>query len=653
MNSNSSETMIDEEEIRAALRPSRFEPEAFRAGVLNRIEAAKSRSTSVQPTTLAEHSHSSQNEWLRIAASFVPIPLFGSKFGSTIPPISFAAISISKKLFVIAAFPFLCFLMVGLTVVGMIKIRRAQNGSAVVDFDVEQANQVIMLWWKRYGWIVVLVFGSTLVAPFVGWAMPLMVAMVCSGFAAVSLVRTLAKEGLIERSLIGGLCTAGLGLLAQASNTLSSNSSQILDPNLVMGVLFGGAVLIGAAVRPIAWTKPGDLNSLRTYSRESLIVWFLLLAGLQMVMAYWLESIVPLIAIGITGAIFVYALVESRLRTTDRTGPHASAAMILVTMTLVFTQSYWRGVTDSDIQKYVESYDGVPFGLWDYWADSASWLNDSETGFDKRATVKHLKQAIKREPPTSSDWILAAAARAGLESEPNLLMQSGEQAFRLQLANPDGSTTGDQPILSLESEYFRIVSSIDSSDLTTSERQTIVNRLMATWRRLDSDDVDYRRLRNAMWLTELFDRLDSTHQIERRRSDVHEWLVDRQVTEPKVFRKGGGFYVTSQSIDSDRRETLAAVRLMETYGVPPGLNLMQLRSYLRPDFIYDSIKAESIPKKIAMSRLDRILAAPRPTVFDYLRSELPLWLSIFLVVLLAYATWTSPKRQSIDNLPGA
>jgi len=146
------------------------------------------------------------------------------------------------------AFPFLSFflsfLMLGMAVMGVVRIRAIQNGQREANFDVEQARHVTGLWWKRYGWIAATIFVLTLVAPFLSWTTPLRIALVCSGFAAVSLIRTLAQENLVERRVIGGACVAVLGILGQLSLTLGNGSSQVLDPNLVVGVLFGGAFLI-------------------------------------------------------------------------------------------------------------------------------------------------------------------------------------------------------------------------------------------------------------------------------------------------------------------------------------------------------------------------------------------------------------------------
>ncbi len=149
-----------------------------------------------------------------------------------------------------------------------------------------------------------------------------------------------------------------------------------------------------------------------------------------------------------------------------------------------------------------------------------------------------------------------------------------------------------------------------------------------------------------MLLTELCNRLDRHTPSKQRTADVHRCLLSHQITQPSPFRNGGGFYITQQSPDSDRRATLAAISLMETYGVPSALDLLLLRSYLRPNFLYDITAFDYVPKKVAWNKLNHLSDVPPLTAIDYLGTDLPLWLSILLVLLLSYATLSSPVRRS-------
>lgn len=651
MNVSANDDLIDESEIRAALQPLRFDRHAFAVGVRKRIDVATQSEQDSNQISMFKATDSRESDWLRIAASFVPIQLLGRNLGSSITPISFAAISVGKKLIVVLAFPFICFLMVGLTVLGMVRIRAAQNEQVDANFDIEEANRVTKQWWKRYGWIAVIVFAGTLSAPFLGWTTPLVIAFVSSGFAAVSLVLALAKENLIERSLIGGMCVAGLGLLGQASQSLtnlSSNSSQILDPNLVTGVLFGGAVFISFWVKPLAWTKSGDLQALAKYQREMLMIWLVINVAVLASLAYFLTSILPVIGIAFEVAIVAYGFsaLQHQIVFGSSICRLAIRSIILLTLSLVCTQSYWRGVSESDIRKHVESFDGnYRLGTWDDWADAAKFLNKLG-GFDKPVSLMHFQQDLERNPQTRG-WMLSAATRSELLTDSELQSYVDRQIDRARLTD---LSFADAPINYIQSEYTHIVALSASGELTGAEQSILAKRLMATWNQLGSSDFDYSRLRNSLWLTELFLRLAPEFEINQRTKDVHRWLVSHQVTKPPTFHIGGGFVASEQLRDSDRRTTVAAISLMEVYGVPTPLSISQLRSYLRPNFIYDFHAYDYVPKKLAREGLNRLPQLPRLSIVDYVQSESLLWLSILLVLLLAYATQSSPPRQDVYGM---
>ncbi len=648
MNPSNRNMLIDEDEIRAALKPWRPDAQDFRARVRNRIEAASNKVQSASRRSTDNANHSRHSEWLRIAASFVPINLLGRNADTTIMPISFAAISLGKKLVVVLAFPFLCIFMVGLTLYGMLRIRAAQNGQPSGGFDIAQAKQVTLQWWKRYGWIASIVFVGTLAAPIAGWTTPLMISLVCSGFAAVSFVRALARERLVERSLIGGMCAAGLGLLGQASQSLSmvsGTSHQVLDPNLVTGVLFGGSLIISAFVRPLAWTKAGDMQALLKHTRDCLVIAIVVnvvaLAGL----AYVLASYIPLILSAIEVVLFVAALTSLRARIMSYLPRVAIRSIYLILLVAVCTQSYWRGVTALDIKKQVQLPELGQYRIWDQWADSAKWLSETGIGFDQQMVMQRVTEDLDRGTPPPA-WILTAAVRSGVMSKTELLSYTNVQADCAQLADPQFS---GQLLADLQSVYFRIVACNASGELTLAERDTLIHRLMVNWNDLDSNEyVSLGRMKNALLLTELFNVLDPKAHQEQRTADVHRWLVKHQITRPGLFQDGGGFRLYDQTYHCDRRATLSAISLMETYGVPAGLDLVQLRSYLRPNFVYDFQPYDYVPKTISRSKLNQIPDVPKLSALAYLQTESPLWLSILLVLLLFYATISSPVREEVQ-----
>ncbi len=641
MNQSTGERLIDENEIRAALRPWQPDRQSFADGVRNRVEAAVKQRSDAHWNDSASASDPRPSEWLRIAASFTPIHLLGRNFDTSVAPISFAAISLGKKMVVVLAFPFLCFLMIGLTVIGMMRIRALQHEQGSASIDIEQARQATAQWWKRYGWIAAIVFTGALLAPFFGWSMPLMVALVCSGFAGVSLVRTLAKENLVDRTVVGGSCVAGLALLGQLSATFANmSSSQLLDPYLVTGVLFSGSFMIGALLRPSAWTGQGAKHRLSKRTKVVLLVTFAISNIAVALLAYRLASYWPLILIATGVAVAAILLASPQVRKSISSLWAMGGVLVGCLIMTVCSKSYWGGVTAADLRHYFESHDGQRIGLWDDWADVAQWLEETGVGFDKELVLKRFQQDLKLHPQMRT-WMLTAAARSGLISDSELLAYPDVQADRRRLTD---STNSDQPILDLKTDYSRIVALASSNDFTETERDVLTGRLMANWNQLTSKDFEYRKLENVLLLSELIERLDGATEREPRVADVHRWLVEYQVTEPRAFRNIGGFRVFMQTNESDRQATVAAISLMEIFGTPRELDLTQLRSYLRPNALHDLQAYNYVPKVVAREKLDRLSDIPPLTIFDYLRSELPLWLSIMLVLLLAYATFSSPNR---------
>lgn len=642
MNQLNNVDLIDENEIRAALKPLRPDVAAFRSGVHRRLEMAANRLSEAQQQSANENSNPRQSDWLRIAASFAPIHLLSRSVGSNIAPISFAAVSLGKKLVIVLAFPVLCFFMIGLTAIGMLRIRAAQKGQIASDIDTEQARRATSQWWISYGWIAAIVFMITLVAPFLGWTTPLMIAFVCSGFAAVSFVRALAKENLVERSLIGGMCVAGLGLLGQLSQTFSTHSTQVLDPNLVTGVLFAGAFMIASFVRPLAWDRPTDKYGLGKWTRIGLIAFLVINVFGLAYLAYALESYILLIGIAIVVTAIAFVFTNRRFRPSITRLPIVGGLLISGLTMAVSTQSYWRGVTASSIRTYVESFDGSQLGLWDDWADAAKWLDETSEGFDKQLVARHFQKELDRNPQTR-DWMLTAAVRSSLLSGAEMGSYSDITADRKRLVDQQYI---EQPIVNLKGDYYRIAAIAVDQDLSAADKDVLTHRLMVNWNQLDSSDFDYDRLKSALLVTELINKLGGNVQLNQRTADVHRWLLSNQITEQTSFRSGGGFYITQQAPDSDRRATLAAISLMETYGLPPALDLLQLRFYLRPNFLYDITAFDYVPKMIARDKLNHLSDAPPLKAIDYLRTDLPLWLSILLVLLLSYATFSSPVRRS-------
>lgn len=601
MNQPQNNMLMDENEIRLALKADRPDRVFLSDGVRARVQTAK-RNQLHDSESDGEKTGRWQNEWLRVAASFAPIHLLGRTWETGCAPVSFLALSLGKKLVVTLAFPVLCFLMIGLTVVGMFRIHAIQKGQRQADFDMLKSQHAITMWWKRYGFIAAFIFALTLAAPFLGWTMPLMIALVSSGIAAVSLVRTLAQEGLVDRTMVGGTCVAALGLLGQLSFSLSQGASQLLDPLLVTGVLFGGAFSIAAFLPVHPSTVSAELNP----------------AG------------------SATGRLFRFLKRQFR---------PIGCLLIAFLAIGICSQSLWRPVTALDVKRHVENFDSRQLGMWRDWADAAKWLNETGIGYDKVIAREHFNEDLVRQPKLGfSMW--TAAVRSDLISPLEMRLHPEVQDRRSQLT---AAERREQSIPSFDMVHYRVATIAKSPDLSERERQVLVDRLMATWEQLDSGEIRYKVLQRALWLSEIMDILAPDYRRDRRMADVRQWLVEQQVTQASAFRETGGFSVTDRTNSSDRHATLSAICLMDRYGVPAEIDVRQLRSYLRPSCLYDRQAYTYVPKVISRDRLSKLGDVAPLTGMDYLQGELPLWLSISLVLLLGYATLSSPSRTSIGT----
>ncbi len=581
MNLSERKLLIDEDEIRSALKQYRPNKDLFAENVRSRMSVGGFRLQSDCHSTSAGKKSlgiidSNRKEWIRVAASFLPVQVLSSG----INPLSFGAISLGKKVVVALAFPFLCFLMISMTVYGVVQIRLAKRNHASTNRDANEVQQATMQWWTRYRSLAAIVFALTIVATFLGWTTPIMIALVASGIAGVSMVHTLARQGLLERSAIGGASVAMLALLGQLSSSFANrNSEQVLDPLLSTGVLFGGAFSIAALLQ-------------------------------------WKRS--PL--------------------TTNFGAMHLCFILALAFVTIC-SQSLWNKTTRSDIQEFVNSSAGMQLGTREIWEYAAQWLNETDGGFDKHFADQHLQQQLESQHKL---WWLTSAIRAGLVTGSELPMLAEMKRANREI-DPDFAQAH---FTALEHDYANIVALVESGSLDSKGREVLLSRLMKTWEITVSSD--YKRLRSLVLLTELIDRLAPKFERELRKANVQRSLTERQVIKPIMFGRSGGFYSTRRSIDSDQDETLSAIELMSKYGIPPSIDIPKLNSYLRPSSLFDFHAYTFVPKMVAREKLVHLPDFPEHSALSYLKSEKMLWMSILLVILLAFATLSSPSGNASD-----
>lgn len=100
-----------------------------------------------------------------------------------------------------------------------------------------------------------------------------------------------------------------------------------------------------------------------------------------------------------------------------------------------------------------------------------------------------------------------------------------------------------------------------------------------------------------------------------------------------------------------------AIELMQIYGVPRGVDLAALRSYLRPSFlaglpfIGKSLQNRAMVAYACKARLESIPGIAPLSWLDYVRAEVHLISSILFFALCAYAIFASPPATRVVTNP--
>ena len=165
--------------------------------------------------------------------------------------------------------------------------------------------------------------------------------------------------------------------------------------------------------------------------------------------------------------------------------------------------------------------------------------------------------------------------------------------------------------------------------------------MRATWSTLDpaSNDVLEDAL-NIAWLLEL---LGHPLDADAERGRVHTWLRASHVSEARAFGEVGGF--DDDGLDEEHRSssyagTWYAVQLMRIFGIPDGIDVNGIRSFLRnKGFMAGQRRWVAF---VTREALDDLPGVESLTWRDYLRYERTLIAVILLVLLCIVATLRAP-----------
>src|SRR4051794_10346412 len=187
--------LIPEDDLRAALRPYRVDPDKFEAAVRERLKAAQTQSADDPLVRLSP--------LLRSAAAFLPLEVLAGCKGTTAAA-KLAPTGGSYKLLGYLAFPAISlFVLLGATVFSISKIRSIQGHSESGLSDQGAMREAVTEWGSRHKRGANGVLAATLILALVGASGLLFFFYIISFGLLLYVLTTLAKLGLGNRQMIG------------------------------------------------------------------------------------------------------------------------------------------------------------------------------------------------------------------------------------------------------------------------------------------------------------------------------------------------------------------------------------------------------------------------------------------------------------------
>ena len=587
MNDKSPSELIDERELRAALRPLRPDRSAFEVTVRQLMDA-KRRSRDDLDSDDAKLEHS---DWLQVAASVIPLPLLCKGTSGSLAKFSLGQLSLGQKLVAITALPAVTLmLMVTATIWAYVQVHRAHRGQQTGNIDPQRMVEVTARWWRVFGVLVVGMAGMSVLLMLVGYAIPVFVFFLVSGITMVSLITRLARNQMIDRGAIGGSFCAGMFLLAQVAQvfTMWSPGSPFLDQTLIMAILMAGGLVVLMLSFPFA-----------QFSRIRKVLVALSLAAVVVLLVGW------------------------------------------------FSSSLWNPISKIEMKEYVESFDDAPFSSasWRQWKTPAAWLRDCSVPLDMTEPRKLLETEIEQEKQNATILHYAFETDLIQPQDLNRLRELDEQKERMF----SESKRGD-PFISIaptggvrESYVIRALAMRD--ELSENERDFLAERLTVTMQALHTEPLGYL-LAEQLAITKLSLLIDRPLDIDSHRQWVHQTLVKFQRLDSRLGVRRGGFASTPALDFSDACATVDAIELMQFYGVPNDVEIDALRSYLRPTAHDQWVPDQSSTRVASLQRLESLPEVSPITWRDFLAHEQNLIMAILFVLLCVFATVGAPKQRT-------
>ncbi|WP_417380753.1 hypothetical protein [Gimesia sp.] len=653
--------LVPESDLRAALRPYQVDANEFEAGIRARIEMG------VVP--LQDESQKTDDPVLTVAATFIPWPLItGGKIaggGATL-----SSLTLPQKLLGYAALPAISlFLLVGATFFSTRKIHKVQQENQSDISDAKELQAAVRQWWRSHRWGAFTVFAAVLILPMIGATWLLFLILLASFGLLLYFLSSFARHGIGNRLLIAQSCLSGLLLLSMTmQNTYGALSGiHFVDQKLIAAVLLSGTLIL----LPIVITSMARMGGRTAFeSKQKSPHWLVILCTFLIPNVLLLIVLSPfrkpvynqpaifggygwlifavMIAVQISAVLWAYVRRSRKGGATQHVArPEWIPGVLYVCITLPFllwlTNTIWWPATPARILHYVEAFEQGPYPSITFrnWEIPARWTIEQGLHPDLSRARKVLDYEIATDQALLT-FTLGSAFRVGLVRPDQIdTLPDLEQKCRSLL--PVANSRKPRRIYGLNQNAWVFYALADSNQLSSEDRDFLEQRLLVTLENPVVKTSDM--LETALRVTQLLEVIDRPIDREKYRKQVHQWLREFHSTQTHSFQIAGGFE-KYQGVSASMLATSDAVELMQIYGIPEGLDLNWVRSYLRP-LNFRPANRKWIAA-VTLDRLNRLPGATQPTLFEWLYYERSLLAAMLLVALCLYATLSSPLPRK-DN----
>jgi len=570
---------IPEVDLYTALEYFRSDPVSFEAGVQHKLEVAE--------TEQAGDPSSEYSPFFRIAAAFLPLPMLA---GSKVSVSALKAVPLAGKckLLGYVSLPAISlFVLIGSALFGAAFIQQVQQENVPSDLDQSETVAAGKLWWSHYKWQSFLFYAAVILLPMFGSTDLLFLLLLVSMGVLLLMVKALAKQGLGNRFFLGQSCLTGLILLSQVFISMpgiGDGSIHFFDQKLIGLVFFFGLIVLSFFCIPrptVAWPKS-------------------------------LVCLAP-----------------------------AFLALPLVGMIYWFAKPTFFPLTPVQIKQFVESFDETSSASssWRTWEKIARWT--LQAGLDPNMS-KPGRQLDEEIAGRQNDFILGSAFGADIVgSEQMFQLQDFEEAFsRLLGQRTRGKPRGEpRKIFGIARQVWVIHSAVRQELLAGEDCDYLQQRLLMTWEAL----AERPSLEDALYVVQLLEVIGRPMDRDRYQAQVHDWLHKFHSKYSGGFQIAGGFklHPTEKVRVGNLRATWCAVELMSRFGIPNGLDMNWVRSFVKPMSMI-RFGNERYLAAVIRDNMQRLPGIHQPIWLEYACYERSMIAAVMLVALCIYATLSSP-----------